>query len=207
MSAAHCFLVRRVEARCVGVHDRRTGALLRELTGHSAKIERVTASADGTYLTGVCVDGSALIWDLATGKAVAQFERAFWAVTAAVCADDRRTAIAADQRGVATVWDLVGRKALAQHRVHTDTICALHVLGTQRVALTASRDRSIKVWELSTGRVLTRYWCEASVTACVLTSDQRTVVAGDENGRIHILRLEGTTLQTKEARSPVPMPS
>ncbi|MCA8953675.1 MAG: protein kinase [Planctomycetes bacterium] len=59
-------------ASLVRVFDADTGRLLHALAGHDQWIESIAASPDGNYLASSCNDGRVLVWDLATGGALAE---------------------------------------------------------------------------------------------------------------------------------------
>ena len=52
-------------------------------------------------------------------------------------------------------------------------------------------DNTVRVWELKDGKEVTTFTVDGAVTACRVTQENRTIVAGDDFGRVHFLRLEG----------------
>jgi WD40 repeat protein len=59
-----------------------------------------------------------------------------------------------------------------------------------RRAVSGSDDRTLRVWDLETGECLAVLVLEAAVTSVAVAPDRRTVVAGDESGRVHFLELD-----------------
>jgi len=57
-------------------------------------------------------------------------------------------------------------------------------------AVSGSEDRTVRVWDLDNGRQIATFTADAPVNACAVTPDGRTIVAGDQLGRVHFLRLE-----------------
>jgi hypothetical protein len=59
-----------------------------------------------------------------------------------------------------------------------------------RCAVSAPRDDMLKVWNLESGAVLSVFTFDASAHCCVLAS-ARSIVAGEHDGRVHLLELMG----------------
>jgi WD40 repeat protein len=57
----------------VRVRDAETGAVLLELPGHASAVRQVRVSADGRLALSASDDGSARLWDLASGEPVRTF--------------------------------------------------------------------------------------------------------------------------------------
>ena len=74
---------------------------------------------------------------------------------------------------------------------HTMWVEAVAVTNDGSRAISTSDDRTLKVWNLETGEVLGNFTGESALYTCVLSSDGQTIVAGEESGRVHFLRLEG----------------
>jgi WD40 repeat protein len=50
---------------------------------------------------------------------------------------------------------------------------------------------TLKAWNIVTGKLLTTFYGERAFWCCAISTDGRTVVAGDELGGMYFLRLEG----------------
>jgi WD40 repeat protein len=59
-------------------------------------------------------------------------------------------------------------------------------------AVSASWDDTLKIWDLNTGDQMATFTGESGeLLCCAVAPDGVTVVAGDNSGRVHFLRLEG----------------
>ncbi|NLW10102.1 MAG: hypothetical protein GX036_09680, partial [Firmicutes bacterium] len=52
-------------------------------------------------------------------------------------------------------------------------------------------DTTLKVWDLERGTIIASFQGDSEITCCVIMSDEQTIVAGEESGRMHFLKLEG----------------
>jgi WD40 repeat protein len=58
-----------------------------------------------------------------------------------------------------------------------------------RRAVSASDDRTLRVWDLESGKEIAAFTGEDAVNNCVIAPDGQTMIAGDDSGRVHFLRL------------------
>lgn len=58
-------------------------------------------------------------------------------------------------------------------------------------ALSGSDDNTLKVWGLQSGKVIAQFTGESAILCCAITSDGKTIAAGEQSGWVHFLRLEG----------------
>lgn len=57
------------------------------------------------------------------------------------------------------------------------------------MAVSASEDGTLKVWEVESGREVATFSADVDMLCCAIGSDGM-VIAGDEGGCVHLLRLE-----------------
>ena len=119
--------------------------------------------------------------------------RADNAVTAfAVLADGRLASASADK--TIKLWNLVSGTCEATLEGHADRVTALAVLADGRLA-SGSGDKAIRIWEWRdqrwTGSV--QFVVDAQIDALAMASHASVLAAGDQNGRIHFLKIEGFT--------------
>ncbi len=48
----------------------------------------------------------------------------------------------------------------------------------------------MKLWDLETGEVLATFTCDAAAYCCAFSEALKLIVAGDQGGHLHFLRLE-----------------
>ena len=145
---------------------------------------------DGRRLVSASNDQTLTVWDLESGRALANLQgHADWVTTCAVTPDGRRVVSASSDK-MLKVWDLESARAVATLQGHDDWVTACAVLPNERV-VSASKDETLKVWDLEDGRTLaTLKGHDASVTACAVTPDGRRMVSASEDQTLIVWDLE-----------------
>jgi WD40 repeat protein len=147
---------------------------------HGDKVRAVAFSPDGrTVLTG-SEDGTARLWEAATGKEIATLRHASW-VYAVAFSPDGRTALTGSQDGTARLWDA----ASGQERVilrHAFYVGAVAYSPDGRTVLTESsnwdRTGTARLWDATTGKELHTFRHAASVRALAFSPNGRAVLTG-----------------------------
>ena len=62
--------------------------------------------------------------------------------------------------------------------------------GDERLAVSASADKTLNVWDVESGVLLAAFTCDAAARCCAFSETLNLIVAGDDLGRVHFLRLE-----------------
>jgi len=86
------------------------------------------------------------------------------------------------------VWDIKGGRKLRTLEGHFSKVTGVAVADDGRFAVSASEDRTMRVWDVESGRELGTFTAYVDLTCCAISSDERTIVAGDVEGAIHYLR-------------------
>ena len=56
--------------------------------------------------------------------------------------------------------------------------------------ISGSDDTTLKMWNWQTRELITTFTGESSIYCCAVAPDGMTIVAGEQSGRVHFLRLE-----------------
>jgi WD40 repeat protein len=72
--------------------------------------------------------------------------------------------------------------------VHQRIVNWIETFSNDRM-ISNSWDNTIKVWHLDTGECLYTFINDTPITAIVISPDGKKVIAGDEAGRLHFLKL------------------
>jgi WD40 repeat protein len=74
---------------------------------------------------------------------------------------------------------------------HSDWVLRVAVTPDGRRAVSASNDKTLKVWDLESGKCITTFSGEGAFICCMIANDGKTIIAGDNTGRIYFLYCEG----------------
>ena len=96
--------------------------LLEVLAGHTGSVVSAAFSPDGTRVVTASDDGTARIWDAASGEELTLLRgHSGWVVSAAFSPDGTRV-VTASYDGTARIWDAASGKELARLRGHTGAV-------------------------------------------------------------------------------------
>ena len=113
-----------------------------------------------------------------------------WVSAVAVTHDGRHVVSGSNDKTL-RVWDLANGRTKITLQGHSNWITAVTVTSDDRHVISSSWDSTVRVWELKDGKGIVTFTIDGVVTACRVTQDNRTILAGDGFGRVHFLRLEG----------------
>jgi WD40 repeat protein len=128
------------------VWDTATG---REAWGisHPGLVTRLTFSPDGQRLATAGGDGTARIWNAATGQELLVLHGHAARVNAVVYYPDGKSLATASDDQTARVWDTADGKPLRVYRGHTAPLLSVAVSLDGRLLATASADSSVRIWD------------------------------------------------------------
>ncbi|NIM15197.1 MAG: TIR domain-containing protein [Candidatus Aminicenantes bacterium] len=167
------------------------GPLLRTLEGHSRSVNAVAITPDGQAAVSASSDNTLKVWDLTSGTLRHSLEDHIGPVKAVAITPDGQAAVSASSDKTLKVWDL--KSGTLRHSLvgHSWWVQAVAVTPDGQAAVSASEDNTLKVWVLSIGKEIGQFIGESPMHCCALAPDNKTIVAGEASGRVHILRLEG----------------
>lgn len=168
------------------VWDLESKHTLQILEGHTAQISAL-ALLDSLCVVSASYDHTLRAWDLKSGQILKTLEGHTAGVRALALLDGLR-AVSGSLDGTILVWDLERKWTLKTLEGHLFSINGLAVLDGRRV-VSASADRTLRVWNLETGEVLAVMTLDAPVSAVAVTPNGKTIVAGDQSGKVHFFDL------------------
>jgi WD40 repeat protein len=138
-------------------------------------------------LSGSC-DKTLRLWDLQTGETLRTLKGHTHWVSAMVVLGDGRRALSGSDDNTLRLWDLETGETLRTLEGHTDGVTAVAVLGDGRRTLSGSSDYTLRLWDLATGECLAEFTADAAIN-CVAFACDDLIVAGSQDGHIHILEI------------------
>ena len=128
--------------------------LARTLAGHTSAIAGVAFSPDGRLLATASSDGTARVWDPATGEYLRTLTGHASRVLGVAFSPDGRLLAAASDDATARVWDPATGDCLRTLTGHTGAVYGVAFSPDGRLLATASDDGTARVWDPATGDCL-----------------------------------------------------
>jgi WD40 repeat protein len=122
------------------------GTNVRTLDGHRAVVYDVRFSADGTRLVSASVDGTARVWDLATGRAEHVLRGHRGAVNAAAFTARGDAVATAGDDATIRVWTLATGKSRILHG-HVGVVNSVAFAPNGESLISAGQDGTLRVWD------------------------------------------------------------
>jgi len=166
----------------VRVWDVHSGAILRELVGHTKRVSYAAFTPDDRLVT-VSDDGTARVWDPRTGAVgrVLRFgapaDRRYGAVSS-----DGKVLFTETLTGHGELWNLdTGTK---QHSFDEGTEVGSASLSPDGLlAVACGNDNRARIWDVASGRLVNRISAHtATVTTCVFSPDSQLLLLGSYDG-------------------------
>jgi WD40 repeat protein len=89
------------------------------------------------------------------------------------------------------VWNLATGEQLLTLNGHSSLVTAVALTPDGKQAISASWDKTLKVWNLAKEKEVASFSGDGALYCCAVALDGVTIVAGEQSGRMHFLRLEG----------------
>ena len=109
--------------------------------------------------------------------------------TAVAVTPDGRHVVSGSADHTLRVWDLATGETKTTLQGHTSWVTAVAVTPDGRHVVSGSADHTLRVWDLKDGKEILTFTGDGEVSACIAAQDNRTIVAGDDFGRLHFLRI------------------
>ena len=169
----------------VRVWDLNQGKNIFTLSGHSGSVESVSIAPDGRHA--VSADVTLRMWDLEQGRELGALSGHSTDITSVAITPDGRHAISGSQDMTVRVWDLERGTELCTFSGHYRWVHTVAVAPGGRRAISGSQDKTLRMWDLKTGQEVGRYFGDAAVLSCSVSTNGKVVTAGDALGGVHIV--------------------
>jgi WD40 repeat protein len=173
----------------VGVLGLKTGGEVRYLKGHTRAVRALAVTPDGRRVISGSSDSTLRVWGLQERTESMVLGGHGKAITHVLVTPDGIRAVSASTDGTCQVWDHQNGAQLLSLEGHRAPVNSLALSPDGRSLVSASADWTLKIWNLLTGHCLATFTGEGPLKSCVCVPDGRTVIVGEESGRIHFLRL------------------
>jgi len=157
---------------------------------HEQLVSAVAVTADRIRAVSTSLDNTVKVWELKTGKLLHTMEGHSDSVHALAITADGKKAITASSDATLKVWEVETGKLLHTLKGHDDAVNALAIEPRDLIAASVSVDQKVNLWNIETGRLVATFTADVGLRCCAIDSHGTAVLAGDELGRVHFLRIE-----------------
>jgi WD40 repeat protein len=124
------------------------------LEGHSNGVWSAAFSPDGSRIVTASGDGTAKVWDAATGRLRSTLSGHAAGVESAAFSPDGSRIVTASADRTAKLWDTATGRLLSTLASHSEGVSSAAFSPDGSRVVTASADRTAKLWDTATGRLL-----------------------------------------------------
>jgi WD40 repeat protein/serine/threonine protein kinase len=173
--------------------DAQTGQVIYEVqedlgTGAGA-LRYIALSPDGTKVSAAFANAGLLVWDLATGDLLQQFQYDGGTLSLSFHPEDG-TVLVGGSGVVRTINPQTG-EVLRANAGHSAGIIGLAITSDGKRAVTTAIDETVRLWNLQSGQVIRRFSePNALLFEVALSPDGRTVLVGSTDGTVTLWDVE-----------------
>ncbi len=174
--------------KMIRLWDANSGQELAQLQGHTSAIMMVAFSPDGRKFVSGGQDQTAIVWEVATGRALLTLKGHSHRVISSVAfsPDGSRIATGSHDKTV-KLWDATTGKELATFSGQVKPVLSVAISPDGKTLAAGSADTTVKLWELATGRELVTLTGSAGhVKTLAFSPDGSRLATGSGDGLIRL---------------------
>jgi len=169
------------------VWDITSGNTIAVLRCHTDAVLDVAATPDERTVISASMDSTLKAWNLETGDLVKTMAGHQGRVSDVVITPDGRYAVSGSNDGTLRVWSLENFRTVSVLEGHKHWLRGLAISPSGRYVASTSWDNTLRIWELEAHREILKLSVEAALWCCEFAKNERTIVAGDVAGALHVI--------------------
>lgn len=160
------------------------------LRGHKDEITAVAVTPDGHHIVSAAQDNTVRVWHKNQDDFHANILAVSCEATAVAIAADGQQIVFATTDKKLHLWHIEDDKATELTEKEAE-ITAVTLTHDEQAVVVACRDHTVEVWDLAAKQRVATYMGDAIPLHLSVIPTNNAIAVGDENGRIHLLKLEG----------------
>jgi WD40 repeat protein len=140
------------DSNTLRLYEVKTGALVRELTGHGHWIGHALFTPDGKQVLSFSFDRTLRLWDVGTGKELRRFEQHPDGISSMDLTPDGKWAVTGRGDGTLRLWEFPSAKEVRKFEGHPGACTGSFTPDGKQIL--SSCDRTLHLWDAATGRKL-----------------------------------------------------
>jgi len=161
------------------------------LNGHTQQISGLVITSDGRQVISSSFDGTLIVWDVDRKTQLCVIHSHNDPINSIALMPDNQHVISASHDGTLKMWHLRSKTEQFMIKAHNDIVWAVAVIPDKQLAVSVSKDYTLKVWNMINQKLIATFSAESPLKCCAVDASALTIVAGEELGQVHFLRLQG----------------
>jgi WD40 repeat protein len=148
----------------------------------ASPIESAVLSPDARLALTGGDDGTARLWDVATGEQIRSFKGHASRVNSVAFSPDGRSVLTGSYDNTARLWDVASGRELRTFTGHSNCVLSVAFSPDGRSVLTGSDDNTARLWDAASGRQIRSFAGHVrEIHSVAFSPDGRTVLTGSED--------------------------
>ena len=158
----------------------------RSFLGHEGEVYHVEFAPDGRTLASCGQDGTARLWDTATGESLGIIRGHDGDVNYVTFSADGKLMATGGDDGTVRLWDAISGAPLSTFGKHSDWVtCAVFTPDGRRL-ISGAKDKRVRIWEITTRLEQESLAAGVPIEGMALSPDGRTLVTGGPNDSVQL---------------------
>ena len=165
----------------------------RQLRAHRRNVLSLSFSPNDCFIVSTSDDHTVRIWDVGSGSCLWILKGHRGAILEACWLDGGRRLITSSRDGTIRLWDTNEGKSVRTIHESGLTACCLATADKGRWVLAGFANHTLKLCSLEVPAYTVTFTGESAIECCAMAEDEQVIIAGEQSGRVHILRLDAAT--------------
>lgn len=166
----------------IRLHMADGSAAIRELPGHTDKINAILFTHQGSWLVSAGADQTIRLWEIQSGKEITQFQGHTGAVQAISLSVDDTRLVSVGADNTMRLWDVATGQEILSFTGHVEELTSVAFSPDGKLVVTGGVDHTIRLWDVQTGTELRPILGnEDRINAVAFSSDGQFLLTGSND--------------------------